>query len=175
MKINNGVYIIYNDGSYKKFTKRTSIKNAKLVGIVDNEHSFAVSTKNLEINRSERIILYQENESITKNIRTPICDAINEWNYVGFTNRIKKVNPSITLKKNEYIPTISALITMYHYKSKGLDTALELIGEPLFGIYWSCIELSDCRAWALYWNDGRIYVNTKTNDYYVRTIHKWKP
>lgn len=155
----DGIYLIYDDNSYRKFDKGCKKEGIKYVGIIHNRHAFSVALKDLgvfhllkddvECEEESDLYLYSE------------FDALNDWECVKHTSRVQELGTYIPLKECEYIPSLPMVVTMCYWANRGLNDALEFAGgKPLRmdGSYWSVTEKSKNNAWYVDFVSG--YVNS---------------
>ncbi len=171
----NGIYLIFNDGHYEPFhpiyaddeqNTLVHIGGVKYIGIIHDGHAFAVALHDLGefplLNKTAKCEpesdFYHESE----------CDALNDWDYVLNTERIKKLGTPIPLQEGEYLPTLPMLVTMCYLADRGLNDALIAVGgEPLKkDFYWSVTEISASNAWGVNFRTGFVTHYNGYNKYY---------
>ena len=160
----DGVYIIYDNGSYAPFTGGNPKENIKSVGVVFQGHSFAVALNDLpkkyalvrDIGKCERHSPLYKGE----------IDSIFDWDVEAYTKHIVEAGTDIPLKDGELIPTAAMLVAMYRLR-EGLNKALVYAGGEALktdDYYWSSSETSAGGSWCLYFSNG--YLN-----YYYKYIY----
>ena len=170
----NGIYIIYENGSYCKFSKDCKKDGAKLVGIVHDGHSLAVTLKDLG-----RFKLVKDYDECLEECELYIqreCDALNDWDCVARTKHIQEVGTDIPLKEGEYIPSLPMLSAMMYWRDRGLNEALLFLGgEPISdNRHWSSTEYNSTSAWYINGESGYILNNIKYGSYVVRAVCAWE-
>lgn len=168
----DGIYLIYDDNSYRKFDKGCKKEGIKYVGIIHNRHAFSVALKDLGVFQLLKDDVECEKESDFYLRRE--CEALNDWECVKRTSRIQRLGTDIPLKECEYIPALPMVVAMCYWANRGLNDALEFAdGNPLRmdSFYWSVTESVSYFAWVVYFGSG--YVSNgggKYNGYSVRPV-----
>ena len=165
----DGVYLIYDNGSYAPFSGDNSKEHIKSIGIIFSGHAFAVALKDLP----EQYALVRDTEECEKD--SPLykgeIDAIFDWDAEAHTKHIVEAGTDIPLKDGELIPTAAMLVAMYRMREQ-LNKALEYAcGEPMKtdDYYWSSSEYSTYYSWNLGFSNGNLYANfSKYYSLYVR-------
>ena len=164
----DGVYLIYDNGSYAPFTGDNSKENIKSIGVVFQGHSFAVALKDLP----KQCALVRDTEKC--DIDSPLykgeIDSIFDWDAEAHTKHIVEAGTDIPLKDGEFIPTAAMLVAMYRLK-EDLNKALEYAGGEALkydDYYWSSSEGSQNLGWNLLFSNGNLYGYSKYISNYVR-------
>lgn len=164
----DGVYIIYDNGSYAPFTGGNPKENIKSVGVVFQGHSFAVALTDLP----KQYALVRDTEKCER--ESPLykgeIDSIFDWDAEEHTKHIVEAGTDIPLKDGEFIPTAAMLVAMYRMREQ-LNKALEYAGgEPMKtdDYYWSSSEGSAGISWILNFSYGSSYGDSKYGSSYVR-------
>ena len=154
---NNGIYIIYADGSYCEFSKDCKKDGARCVGIIHDGHSFAVAPK--ELGEYKLVKDYKKCPRESELYIRSEIEALNDWDCVARTKHIQEVGTDIPLKDGEYIPSLPMLVAMIYWRKRGLNEALQHIGgDPISdGCYWSSTEYSGTYCWYVLGGDGTVY------------------
>ena len=155
----DGIYLIYDDNSYRKFDKGCKKEGIKYVGIIHNRHAFSVALKDLGVFQLLKDDVECEEESGFYLSRE--CDALNDWECEKRTSRIQDLGTDIPLKEGEYIPTLPMVVAICYWANRGLNDALEFAGgNPLRmdSLYWSVTEGYSGIAWSVGFGAG--YVGT---------------
>ena len=178
----NGVYIIYEDGSYTQFAKEDEEEcvktGVKYIGIIHDGHSFAVTLK--ELGRFKLVKDYEKCPKTSELYIQRECDALNDWDCVTRTKHIQEVGTDIPLKEGEYIPALPMLVAMMYWRDRGLNDALKFVGgDPIpDAIHWSSTECSSSGAWRVHGETGNVtstgYYYGKTGSYVVRAVCAWE-
>jgi len=161
----DGIYLIYDDNSYRKFDKGCKKEGIKYVGIIHNRHAFSVALEDLGEYQLLKDDVECEEES--KFYLPRECDALNDWECEKRTKRIQDLGTDIPLKDGEYIPALPMVVAMCYLANRGLNDALEFAGGKLLRMdsyYWSVTEGYSTGAW--YVNFGYGYVFNSTYKYY---------
>ena len=167
----DGVYLIYDDNSYRKFDKDCKKEGIKYVGIIHNRHAFSVALKDLGVFQLLKDDVECEKESDFYLRRE--CEALNYWECVKRTSRIQELGTDIPLKECEYIPALPMVVAMCYWANRGLNDALEFAdGNPLRmdSNYWSVAENNSIYAWLVSFGSGGVYGNSKYNGNSVRPV-----
>lgn len=168
----NGVYLVYKDGSYKPFTgdnKTSDAKDVKYIGVVYDGHAFCVSLKHLGSFPLREIVDYSRPYNDPHFV--DFAEAILGWDCVEKTKYIQKVGTSIPLEDGEYIPSLPMLAVMSSLLHP-LSRAMKFVGGELFkfGSYWSCAERDCFEGYTLDMSDGEIEVDSKNNRCHIRPV-----
>lgn len=170
----NGIYLIYDNGTYEEFSGFNSKDGIKSVGVVFQGHSFAVALRDLP----EQYALVRDSDKCEED--SPLykgeVDAIFDWDAEAHTKHIVEAGTDIPLKDGELIPTAAMLVAMYRMREQ-LNKALEYAGgEPLKTVnyYWSSSEGNQYGSWILIFG-GYFGNGNKCNSYYVRPCTALKP
>lgn len=173
----NGIYVIYKDGSFMKFEKDDeevpTNENAVLVGIIQDGHSFAVVPK--ELGRFKLVKDYEDCPDESDLYIRSECEALNDWDCITKTKHLQEVGTDIPLKDGEYIPSLPMLVAMMYWRKRGLNEALQHIGgDPISDSYhWSSTEYNSNNAWGINGESGYIYINNESNSIVVRAVCAW--
>lgn len=137
--MNNGVYLTYKDGSYKKFKGHEPKENVNGVAIYYDGHSFGVSLRDL----GEQPLIKDENNTCPE--KSPFykteCEGLHDWDFVNATNHLKECGMDMPLPDGWYIPTLAVLEVMCFLK-KQINEALEFAGGKAMpdDFHWSSTE-----------------------------------
>lgn len=153
----NGIYIVYNDGSYEKFAPGMKQEGIKYVGIIHDGHAFCVALTDLG-----RFPLVKDTDNCPD--ESPLyvpceCDALQAWDCVEQTKHIQEAGTDIPLADGEYIPALPMVVLMRHYAKRGLNDALKFAGgQPLdmYSYCWSATEYSSNYAWYVDFGSGNV-------------------
>ena len=169
----DGIYLIYDDNSYRKFDKGCKKEGIKYVGIIHNRHAFSVALEDLGEYQLLKDDVECEEES--KFYLPRECDALNDWECEKRTKRIQDLGTDIPLKDGEYIPALPMVVAMCYLANRGLNDALEFAGGKLLRMdsnYWSVTGHYSSNAWYVYFGNGFVYTYTygKCVGYSVRPV-----
>ena len=164
----DGVYLIYDNGSYAPFTGDNPKENIKSVGVVFQGHSFAVALNDLP----KQYALVRDTDKCER--ESPLykgdIDSIFDWDAEVHTKHIVEVGTDIPLKDGEFIPTSAMLVAMYRLRGD-LNKALVYAGGEALETdeyYWSSSEFSANNSWLLYFSYGNLNSLNKCYSNYVR-------
>lgn len=174
-EVENGLYLVYEDGSYIRYTgehDESAAEGVKYIGIVHDGHSFAVALKDLG-----KYALVQDIDKCPSehpSYRRRECDALLDWECVERTKHIQEIGTDIPLADGECIPALPMVVLMCHYAENGLNEALKFVGGEPFDMeeyYWSVTERNSGNAWNVYFNTGYVgYYGNKYSSYVVRPV-----
>ena len=168
----DGIYLIYDDNSYRKFDKGCKKEGIKYVGIIHNRHAFSVALKDLGVFQLLKDDVECEKESDFYLRRE--CEALNYWECVKRTSRIQELGTDIPLKECEYIPALPMVVAMCYWANRGLNDALEFAdGNPIRmdSLYWSVTEYHSNYAWGVHFGLGGVNgVISKYGGFSVRPV-----
>lgn len=166
----DGIYLVYNDGSYCKFEKDCKKDDIKYIGIVHYGHAFCVALQDLGRYQLLKDDVECEDESDFYLPRE--CDALNDWECEKRTKRIQELGTDIPLADGELIPALPMVVAMCYWRKKGLDEALEFAGGKPFSDsnYWSVTEYSSNLAWYVLFSHGLVGGNNKFYGLVVRPV-----
>ena len=164
----DGVYLIYDNGSFAPFTGDNSKEHIKSVGVVFQGHSFAVALNDL----SEQYALVRDTDKCERDspLYKGVIDSIFDWDAEAHTKHIVESGTDIPLKDGEFIPTAAMLVAMYRLR-EDLNKALEYAGGEALKTdeyYWSSSENGQGGSWMLYFGDGDLYGGGEYGSGYVR-------
>lgn len=164
----DGVYLIYDNGSFAPFTGDNSKEHIKSVGVVFQGHSFAVALNDL----SKKYALVRDTDKCEREspLYKGVIDSIFDWDAEAHTKHIVEAGTDIPLKDGEFIPTAAMLVAMYRLR-EDLNKALEYVGgEALktYDFYRSSTELSASYCWIVGFRNGSLYFYNKFYGGYVR-------
>ena len=164
----DGIYLIYDNGSYAPFTGGNPKENIKSVGVVFQGHSFAVALNDLH----DQYALVRDKDKCER--ESPLykseVDSIFDWDAEAHTKLIVEAGTDIPLKDGEFIPTAAMLVAMYRLR-EDLNKALVYAGGEALktdDYYWSSSEIGAYFSWFLGFSIGYLYYSSKYNSYYVR-------
>ena len=167
----DGIYLIYDDNSYRKFDKGCKKEGIKYVGIIHNRHAFSVALKDLGVYQLLKDDVECEKESDFYLRRE--CEALNDWECVKRTSRIQRLGTDIPLKECEYIPALPMVVAMCYWANRGLNDALEFAdGNPLRmdSNYCSVTESNSIYACGVNFGNGGVYNYYKYYGSVVRPV-----
>ena len=164
----DGVYLIYDNGSYAPFTGGNPKENIKSVGVVFQGHSFAVALNDLP----KQYALVRDTDKCERDspLYKGVIDSIFDWDAEAHTKHIVEAGTDIPLKDGEFIPTAAMLAAMYRIR-EDLNKALVYAGGEALKTdeyYWSSSEFSANNSWYLYFSNGNVITNSKYTSDYVR-------
>ena len=165
----DGIYLIYDNGSFAPFSGDNSKENIKSVGVVFQGHSFAVALNDL----SEQYALVRDTEKCE--LESPLykgeIDSIFDWDAEAHTKHIVEAGTDILLKDGEFIPTAAMLVAMYRLR-EDLNKALVYAGGEALKTdeyYWSSSEYGANFSWYFIFSNGGLNGGYgEYNSFYVR-------
>ena len=164
----NGIYLIYNNGTYEEFSGSNPRDNIESVGVVFQGHSFAVALNDLP----KQYALVRDTDKCEREspLYKGLIDSIFDWDAEAHTKHIVESGTDIPLKDGEFIPTAAMLVAMYRIR-EDLNKALVYAGGEALktdDYYWSSSEILANRSWDLLFCNGSLLTNGKYHSYYVR-------
>lgn len=168
-KLEDGIYLVYNDGTYSPFTGNEPKDNVNGVGVVYDGHAFQVALKDL----GEQPLIKDENNTCPD--ESPFykteCEGLHDWDFVSATNHLKECGMDMPLPDGWYIPTLAVLEVMCFWKD-AINNALEYAGgSPMPNDYhWSSTEYNRYNARIMFFNLGYATYNSKYYGLVVRPV-----
>lgn len=170
--IDDGIYLVYEDGhsvKYESGMKKSHAKGVTGIGVVYDGHPFQVALEDL----GEQPLIKEENNTCPE--ESPFykteCEGLHDWDFVSATNHLKECGMDMPLPDGWYIPTLAVLEVMCFLK-KQINEALEFAGGKAMpdDYHWSSTEYN--RYGARYVNFGNGLANTynKYYGYVVRAV-----
>lgn len=157
----DGVYIIYEDGSYELFNGENKKDDVSKIGLVMGEKKIAIGLKDKE---GYSLTNDNDDEEECGKYYDNSIDAISDWDGEKNTEHIKSIGTDIPLDDGEFIPSVGQ-ISFINLFLKSVNEALKYVGgEKLEGYYWTSTEYSAENAWLLTLYDGSLYWNAKASD-----------
>lgn len=168
----NGIYIVYEDGSYAPFDGKNPEENAAFIGVACNGHTFGVGRK---VGCYPLLPRYDipKDEFCQKEYQ-----ALFDWDFVKHTEHLKELGSEVPLKEGEYIPTAAVFVAIANLADKGLNKALVCIGlDPidLNDDYWFAQRYVSTHAWFFYGDNGTLDYNYCTYEHTVQAVVLWNP
>ena len=169
----DGVYLIYKDGSCMRFDADCPKEGVDHVGVIFSGHKFGVALEDIP----EPMQLIREDvkcEEESRFYRDRECVALQDWGGMANTEHIRQAGTDIELEDGYYIPALAVLVAICCLTTEGtLNEALEHAGgKPLDmnSWYWSSTEYSQYDAWPLGFSDGSVYIYDKKYSNRVRPV-----
>ena len=164
----DGIYLVYNDGSFLPFTGKEEKDGIHGIGVVYDGHAFQVALKDL----GEWSLLrnYEDCPKESPFYKTE-CEGLHDWDFVSSTNHIKEIGTDIPLPEGWYIPTLAVLEVMCFLK-KEINEAIKFAGgEPMpDDCHWCSTESSRTVARYVYFSNGYAVSSNKYSSYVVRPV-----
>lgn len=132
MFLNDGIYIIYKDGSYfkyeaKKITKPSEVKG---IGIVFRGNSLGVALKNIgSINKQHSLLETCDECEKTSAFYMSEIEAMHYYDGYACTNHLRAAHLAFSLPLEYFIPTLGQMGTIYIYKLVINNILVELGGD----------------------------------------------
>lgn len=167
----DGVYIIYKDGSYQKFDGSNPKENVLKIGVKMGSHSLAISLN--QIDEEFSLMCERDEYKSHKEIYTEgRILAQEDFNGKSNTEYLKEFGCNVPLEDGEYIPACGEMmIIAMNFTS--VNEALAYVGGDTFlkDYYWTSSSLSAANAWALHLNSGYLHAHNKvSNSLCVRPV-----
>lgn len=169
-KPEDGIYIVYKDGSYQLFDGTNSKENVKYIGIIHDGHAFCIGLKDLGEYKLVRD--YEKCPDEHQFYRSAESEALFDWEFIERTKHIQEIGTDIPLAENEYLPSLPMLVVI-RGKVKAINEALKYVGGEPFDMdstYWSVTECSSINAWLVYFYSGYVNYYVKYSSYVVRPV-----
>lgn len=168
----DGVYLIYEDGSCMLFDADCPKGGVDHVGVIFSGHKFGVALADLP-DPIQLIRDSAECEEKSPFYRDRECVALQDWDSKDSWDHIKEKS-IVVLKEGYYVPALAVLVAICCLTTEGtLNEALEHAGgKPLDmdSWYWSSTEYSQHYAWNLYFSYGYVDPSNKKGSYRVRPV-----
>lgn len=167
-QLKNGVYLVYNDGTFLPFTGSEPKEDVRSIGIAYDGHAFQVALKDLG-----EWPLFRNYEDCPE--KSPFykseCEGLHDWDFVSSTNHIKEIGTDIPLPEGWYIPTLAVLEVMCLLK-KEINGAIKFAGgKPMPNdFHWSSTESYRSNARGVLFTGGIAYSTGKYYSYVVRPV-----
>ena len=165
---NDGIFLVYQDGTYLPFTGMEPKKNVKYVGVVHDGHAFCVALNDLgELPLFPNLDKCPDESPFYKTE----CEGLHDWDFIASTNHLMEEGCEIPLATGEYIPTLAVLEVMCFHKEK-INAALTYVGgSPMPDDYhWSSSEYYRSHGRFVNFSNGFTLNNYKYNSYVVRPV-----
>lgn len=176
----NGLYIVYIDGTYERYTGENEVRGriVRGIGIKYYDKFFTVALKDagcqplLKHSRSndDPHVVYHPTE----------ISALADWDWLSNDSNMKLNGITFELPRRMFVPTLAQLALMsYHVECCELNDALTLVGgEPIKTVknfestYWSSTEVDQFNGWGINMSRGRILRYNLNADYLnIRPIY----
>lgn len=165
----DGVYIVTKDGRADKFTGTNLILDCDnpVIGIGVKQGDRAVVVALTDAAGGKDITLTANEDTTDYDGYIPeYIDAVADWNGKANTDHLREIglNPAITLKDGEYIPSVGEMYLIYTHR-KEINAALRHVGgQEIPGEwYWTSTEYSATYAWGLDLTTGYLNYGTKAS------------
>ena len=142
--LENGVYVIYENGSYKPYSGKNQKKSGVKIGIAQDGHYFAIP---LDYNYGNKQLLQEYKERDVHCVSE--CDALLNWDFKKETEHLKTLGLVPQLKEGHYLPTAPVFLAIYANREK-INNALKHFGvQPIDfdDYYWFAQRYSAYYAW----------------------------
>ena len=152
--LDNGVYAVYDNGDFYKFTDKLKKKGAAFIGIIHDGHYFGVPFDGYK--GKYKLLNCGGDRSDKNDMCVCEADAIMDWDFVKNTEHIKEFGTDIPLNDGEYLPTTPVFLAMYHNREE-LNKALAFFGADEIDFsedFWFCQRLNAGIAWLFHGTGG---------------------
>lgn len=109
----NGVYIVYKNGLYERYSKDCSIKDIAFIGVAHEGHTFGLP---LDCLYKKSRLLVKDEYPVDSHCVSEV-DALLNWDFVGETRYLQGLGLSFQLKEGHYIPTMPVFTALYAYRN----------------------------------------------------------
>lgn len=162
VKREDGIYLVYDDGTYMPFSGNEPKDNVRGIGIVYDGHAFQVALEDL--GEWPLVRDYKKCPEESPFYKTE-CEGLHDWDFESATEHIKEIGTDIPLPDGWYIPTLAVLEVMCFWKD-AINKALVYAGGkemPDEG-HWSSTE--GYRGFARYVGFGNGGANSGSFEYF---------
>ena len=171
----DGVYIIYEDGTHEAFNGENRKNGVKYVGVINGKRRIAVALHNIGGEAAEYQFLKDGAKSPEHSVYYTRQQGINAFeDFTGANNTahiIKDYDSEIPFDKfedGEYIASMGEWGLLMSYASL-INEALKYVGgTPIKGWLWSSTENSQNGAWYVNFTDG--YTNYYYGKYHGNSV-----
>lgn len=171
--LENGVYVVHNDGSYEEFNGENLMDDVAMIGIAYDGHTFGVP---LDHDYGKHRLLKEDKYPEDKHCLNEV-DALLNWDFNGETEYLKQLGLAFELKEGHYMPTIPVFLAMYFHR-KNLNMALILAGakEIDFSAYrWFAQRYNVNYAWFFFGNHGILGYDNVVYAFRCQAVALWNP
>lgn len=148
----DGIYLVYADGRYEKFTGQNEKDNVSGIGVKRGGWALTVDVKDQADGKEITLTGSDDKTTRYKGYIGNYLDAVADWNGKENTKHLKDIglNEEISLKDGWWIPSLAELYFILMNR-KAINEALEYVGSDTINSvwYWSSTEYSDANAWNL--------------------------
>lgn len=168
--LTDGVYIITQDGYANKFTGTNLILDCDNpvigIGVKQGDRGVIVALKDAADGKDVTLTACEDTTNYDGYIPERI-DAVADWNGEANTAHLREIglNPAITLKDGEYIPSVGEMYLIYTHRRE-INAALRHVGGMEIADEWylTSTEYSATGAWRLYLSNGYLRWLTKASN-----------
>jgi len=171
--IKNGVYVVYQDGSYEVFNGKNRKENVAMIGIAHDGHTFGVP---LDHNYGRHSLLKNECAAIDEHCKDEV-DALLNWDFVGETEYLKKLGLAFELSDGHYLPTMPVFLAQYAERMQ-LNKALSYVDvkEIDFSVpRWFSQRYNVYNVWFFYGTYRTLNYSNVYYTYQVGAVTLWNP
>ncbi len=168
VKREDGIYLVYDDGTYMPFSGNEPKDNVRGIGIVYDGHAFLVALEDL--GEWPLVRDYKKCPEESPFYKTE-CEGLHDWDFESATEHIKEIGTDIPLPDGWYIPTLAVLEVMCFWKD-AINKALAYAGGkemPDEG-HWSSTEGYRIGARVVGFGNGYAYLYNKYVSNVVRPV-----
>jgi len=166
----DGVYFVKNDNNtIVPFSGQKHFDDCCGIGVKYGDASFVAALRDA----CDDEVPLTVDKSSHRSYQNDFHKAVEDYDGAGNTKKLLPVlNPDIQLGKDEYIPSLGELLTIFmHFDT--INRALTAVGGDTIrdDWYWSSTEYSAATAWVVYLNIGNVAGGTKaTSSSRVRPV-----
>lgn len=130
--LNDGIYIIYKEGSYFKYESKKILQPSEVkgIGVVFQGHSFGVSLNNIKGVKAQYGLLETCDECDEKSAYyMSEIEAMHYYDGHACTNHLRAAHLAFNLSTDYFIPTLGQMSAIYIYKLVINNILVELGGD----------------------------------------------
>ena len=171
--LENGVYIVYNDGGFAKFDGGNSKDGVAMIGVAYDGHTFGVP---LDHDYGQQRLL-KEDEYPSDEHCVDEVDALINWDFVGETEYLKRLGLAFELKEGHYLPTAPVFLAQYAHREQ-LNQALAYMGAKEMDFAssrWFCQRYYTHHAWFFHGSSRSLSNGYAYYSFQVVAVSLWQP
>lgn len=170
--LENGVYVVYENGNYRLFNGRNQKKSGVKIGIAHDGHYFTIPL-DYDYGITQLLNRYppKDEHCVSE------CDALLNWDFIKETEYLKTVGLKPQLKEGYYLPTAPIFMTIYANKET-LNKALRHFGTKEINFdcyYWFAQRYTAYDAWSFSGANKYLYNSNVSNADQCLAVSLWEP